>query len=153
VLYDPDGKLEFAHTPYHTVVSTAGFAGPLDVATVVPAWLLGGTPAKVTLGVLPLLCELVGPAPNPDSPSTRYPHVLTASVVGEAAVPLDAVILLAPLVIALLVVLVVIVRLYPAVLSVSTEAVSLWTVHAPPGVGATLRVVDPPLVSVIVQAP
>jgi hypothetical protein len=111
VVYDPAGTLESAHTPYHTVVGTAGFAGPLDEATVVPAKLLGGTPANVTLGTLPLFCAEVGPAPKPASPSTRYPQVFITSVTGEPDVPLEAFILPLPPVMALLVVLVVIVRL------------------------------------------
>jgi len=142
-----------AQRPYQTVVVTAGLAGPPDDATCVPAWLLAGTPANETLGTLPLDCALVGPVPKPDKPSTLYPHVFMASVAGEPAVPEEAAIELLPLVMALLVVLVVIVRLYPLVLSVSTEAVSLWTVHFPDGVGTTLSVVDPPPESVIVHEP
>jgi hypothetical protein len=82
-------------------------------------------PAKETLGMLPLFCELVGPAPKPAKLSTLYPQVFMGSVAGEAAVPEAAGMLPLVLVIALLVVLVVIVRLYPEVLSVSTDAVSL----------------------------
>ena len=109
VAYDPEGTVESAHTPYHTVVLTAGFAGPLDDATAVPAWLLGGTPANDTLGILPLFCAEVGPLPNPLSPSTRYPQVFIASVAGTAAVPLEAAILPLLQVMAMFVVLVVIV--------------------------------------------
>jgi len=71
--------------------------------------LLAGTPANVTLGTLPLLCAVVGPVPNDASPSTRYPQVLTANVVGVLDVPLEAAKLVLAPCIALFVVLVVMV--------------------------------------------
>jgi hypothetical protein len=52
------------------VVFIAGFAAPEEEATCVPARLLGGTLANVVLGTLPLFIAEVGPAPNPESPST-----------------------------------------------------------------------------------
>ena len=71
VVYEPEASDELAQTPYQTVVPTAGFAGPEDDATGVGAWLLAGTPANVTLGLLPLDIGEVGPAPKLASPSTR----------------------------------------------------------------------------------
>jgi hypothetical protein len=103
--------LALAHTPYQAVVFTVGFAGLEDDATVVAVWLLAGMPANVTLGTLPLLSVVVGPLPNPPSPSTRYPHLFIVRSDGEADVPVDAVMLFAPFTMELFVVLVVMVRL------------------------------------------
>jgi hypothetical protein len=74
-------------------------------------------------------------------------------MVGEAAVAAELGILPLLLTIELLVVLVVIVRLYPVGLSVSTEAVSLCTVHFPAVFGTTFTFVVPPLERVIVHDP
>lgn len=68
--YDPDGTDASAHTPYHTVVSTAGVAGLDEEATAVGPWLLAGTFANVTPGTLPLFWDEVGPLPKPPRPST-----------------------------------------------------------------------------------
>jgi hypothetical protein len=105
------------------------------------------------LGTLPLFIVVVGPDPKLASPSTLYPHVFIASVVGDAGVPVELEILPLLLTIELFVVLVVIVRLYPVGLSVRTEAVSLWTVHFPAESGTTFTFVVPPLVRVIVHDP
>jgi hypothetical protein len=59
-----------AQTPYHTFVLTAGFAATLFVAIVLADELLLGTTANKVAGGLIFVCEVVGPAPKPPTPST-----------------------------------------------------------------------------------
>jgi hypothetical protein len=110
-------------------------------------------PANVRLGILPFVCAVVGPEPNPPRPSTRNPHRSEVSTDGEACVAVVLGIVLPPLVIPVDVELVVAVNVYPVVLSVVTVTASLWTVQAPPALGVTFAVTDPELLSVIVQEP
>jgi hypothetical protein len=100
--------VELAHRPYHTVVIAGLTTWVAEYATVVGARLLAGTPANGTLGILPLDRAVVGPVPKPAKLSTRYPQVFIASVTGEAAVPLEALMVLPPPIIAVVVVEVII---------------------------------------------
>jgi hypothetical protein len=79
-----------AHKPYQTSVVTVGSAGDVLVAKVSGVLVEVGTGAKRRLGVDALVTALVGPLPNPPTPSTRYPHVSALSVVGDDCEALTA---------------------------------------------------------------
>jgi len=95
-VYVPATFALLTHTPYQTVVVTAGSAGDELVARVAGVCTEVGIAAKLTTGTPVLLTALVGPAPKLPSPSTRYPHVLAVSAAGEPAVPPVAGIVLPP---------------------------------------------------------
>jgi hypothetical protein len=68
-------------------------------------WMVNGEPLAGMAAYVKALgaaLEIVapGPEPKPLRLSTRQPHVLLASVAGEAGLPLPALMLLAPLVMA-----------------------------------------------------
>lgn len=85
-----------AHTLYHTAVVTAGSAATLVIAIRSADWTDVGTAAKVVAEAATLLLAEVGLAPNPPTPSTRWPQVFTDSAIGVVWFPVLARILLPP---------------------------------------------------------
>lgn len=78
-----------AATPYQTVVVSL-LAGA-EVVLIVLGLPVAGTAANLILPLMAaLLAELVGPAPKPPTPSTRYPQVFALATTGLAWVPADA---------------------------------------------------------------
>ena len=72
------------------------FVAVAAVVLIVLGEAVAGTAAKVRAPIAAFVTGLVGPAPKPPMPSTRYPQVLTACTTGAACVPADAGIVFPP---------------------------------------------------------
>lgn len=148
-LYAPEGCVVLAATPYQTVV--VSLLAVVEVVLMVFGEPLAGIPANF---MVPLIAALlwadVGPAPNPPTPSTRYPHVFTACATGVVCVPVDAGIVLEPEVSVVEAPESAICKVKPSVSFVLTVMVSLAIVCAPDPVGVTLAVTVPLLVKTLI---
>jgi hypothetical protein len=149
-VYAPAGCELVALTAYHTVVTSE--LAVVEVFLIVDADPVAGTPAHVD-ELEPLFVSAeYAVVPKPPTFTILYPHLLLASAVGDACVPVCAAIELPPLVRLVVASLSASVNVYPVVLFVLTDTLSLALLTTPPEVGVRPIATEPLLDILIVAA-
>ena len=151
LVYVPEGAVVFTAMPYHTV--EASLEAVVAVVFKVSGDAVAGIAANFAAPIAVFDVAVVGPAPNPPTPSIRYPQLLAVSAIGVVWLPVLATILLPPDTSALDADVSPSFKVYPAASLVLTVTVSLAIVCTPLPVGIALMLTVPLEVSRLMTEP